>query len=114
MAEELSKSLKVWYDNFSLTLGDSLRRKIDNGIANSRYGVVVLSENFFMKEWPQKELDGLVTKERNCTKVILPVWHGVNRDRVQSFSPILADRYAVRSSKGIDFIVQEILKVVDS
>ena len=72
LAEELSKSLKVWYDDFSLSLGDSLRRKIDKGIESSRYGVVILSENFFCKEWPQRELDGLVTKERNFDKVILP------------------------------------------
>jgi hypothetical protein len=114
LANLLSKNLRVWYDDFSLSLGDSLRRKIDMGITNSRYGVVVLSENFFKKDWPQKELDGLATKERNFDKVILPVWHGVNRERVQLFSPTLADRVAVSSDKGTNHVVKEILKAVNS
>jgi hypothetical protein len=114
LARELSKNLDVWYDDFSLSLGDSLRRKIDQGIAVSRYGIVVLSENFFKKDWPQKELDGLVAKERDFDKVILPIWHGVTRARVQSFSPILADRVAVSSDKGIACIVKEIMRVTRS
>ena len=56
----VGKGLRVWYDEMTLSLGDSLRRKIDEGLANSRYGLVILSPSFFAKEWPQKELDGLV------------------------------------------------------
>src|SRR3546814_11969636 len=55
----------VWYDEFSLTVGDSLRRKIDRGLSDSRFGVVLLSPDFFRKEWPQAELDGLVARERS-------------------------------------------------
>lgn len=55
--------LKVFYDEMTLTWGDSLRAKIDYGLANSRFGVVVLSEAFFQKEWPQRELDGLFSME---------------------------------------------------
>ena len=60
LAERLRhEGLRVWYDDFTLTVGDSLRRSIDRGLARSRYGVVVISPNFLRKEWPQKELDGL-------------------------------------------------------
>ncbi len=52
-----SRGLKIWYDNFTLTIGDSLRRSIDRGLGHSKFGVVILSPNFFSKEWPQKELD---------------------------------------------------------
>ncbi|MGA9762644.1 MAG: DUF1883 domain-containing protein [Gaiellaceae bacterium] len=55
------RGLRVWYDEFELKIGDSLRQKIDQGIAKSRFGVVVLSHSFFAKGWPQYELDGLVT-----------------------------------------------------
>ncbi len=114
LAAELSKTLRVWYDDFSLSLGDSLGRKIDQGISASRYGVVILSENFFKKDWPQKELDGLLAKEHNFDKVILPIWHGVSRDRVEIFSPTLAGRCAASSRKGIDYVVQEILRAINS
>ena len=52
--------LRVWYDEFELKIGDSLRRKIDRGLAASRFGVVVLSQAFFGRRWPEYELDGLV------------------------------------------------------
>ncbi|MGH3776791.1 MAG: toll/interleukin-1 receptor domain-containing protein [Pseudonocardiaceae bacterium] len=38
------QSLRVWYDEFELRIGDSLRRKIDQGIARSAFGIVVLGE----------------------------------------------------------------------
>ena len=56
--------LNVWLDKHELFIGDSLRRKIEEGLLNSRFGVVILSENFFKKEWPQKELDALISKGR--------------------------------------------------
>jgi hypothetical protein len=113
LAEALSEEgLKVWYDEFTLSVGDSLRRMIDHGLSNSRYGVVVLSESFFAKDWPQKELDGLVAKEGNFDKVILPIWHGVTKEQVKSFSPMLADRLAVSSSKGLPYVVKEILRAI--
>ena len=113
LAEELQeRDFKVWYDDFTLTLGDSLRRKIDYGLANSCFGIVVLSKHFFEKEWTQKELDGLVAKERNGKKVILPIWHGVTREDVEEFSPILASRLAASTRKGLSYVVGEIIKAV--
>lgn len=109
-----TRGLKVWYDEFTLRLGDSLRRSIDNGLSNSRFGIVVLSQNFFSKEWPQKELDGLVAKEESSEKFILPVWHKVTKKDVSNFSPILADRVAVSSGKGMEHVVNEILNVVNN
>ena len=52
--------MKVWFDAFALTVGDSLRRSIDRGLAQSRFGIVILSEVFFAKHLPPLELDGLV------------------------------------------------------
>ncbi len=112
LANALSeKAVKVWYDEFTLTLGDSLRRSIDRGLAQSRYGVVILSPDFFAKEWPQRELDGLAALEVDSEKKILPVWHNVTREDVARFSPTLADRVAVSTEKGIDTVVAEILRV---
>jgi hypothetical protein len=104
--------LNVWYDRFELKLGDSLREKIDQGLANSRYGVVVLSKAFFAKEWPKTELDALVTRQNEeGKKVILPVWHEVGGEEVKKFSPILASKLAARSSDGIEAVVDQIVEV---
>jgi len=103
--------LKIWYDEFTLKLGDSLREKIDQGLANSRFGVVILSQSFFNKNWPQKELGGLFSKEVNGKKTILPVWHGVSKREVESFSPMLSSKLAISTDKGLDAVVKAILEV---
>ncbi len=104
---------KIWYDNFTLKVGDSLRQSIDKGLVQSRYGIVVLSSAFFSKKWTNYELDGLVTKEMGGYKVILPIWHKVSKDEVESYSPSLADKVAINSSlSGIDVIVEELGEVL--
>jgi hypothetical protein len=108
-----SLGLAVWYDEFELSVGDNLRRSIDRGLTGSRYGVVVLSEAFFAKNWPQYELDGLVAKEMDGAKVVLPIWHRVTKDEVTSYSPSLANKVALNSSMmGIQEIALEIARVV--
>jgi hypothetical protein len=114
LAEALSdQGLVVWYDEFELRVGYSLRRKIDAGIARSRFGIVVLSTPFFSKSWLQYELDGLVTMAVSGRQVLLPLWHGVSKDEVISYSPSLADKIALRTSDStIDEIAEEIAAVV--
>lgn len=105
------RSISVWYDEFELRVGDSLRRKIDAGIARSRFGLVVLSPAFFAKGWPQYELDGLVTMAVSGKQVLLPVWHGVSKDEVIRQSPSLADKVALRTA---DYSVTEIATEIAS
>lgn len=113
LAERLvADDVRVWYDAFVLRLGDSLRRSIERGLASSRFGVVVLSPRFLAKEWPQRELDGMAALEIDGRKIILPVWHEIGRDEVVRYSPLLADRLAIRSDQGIDAVVREILAVL--
>jgi len=107
-----SAGLTVWYDEFTLRLGDSLRYSIDRGLAQSRFGVVVLSPSFFAKEWPQAELNGLFAREMAGGKAILPIWHRMRHSDVLRHAPMLADKVAVSSERGIDDVVQQILDVV--
>lgn len=106
--------LKVWIDEFELTIGDSLRRKIDQGLAQSNYGVVILSPNFFLKEWTNKELDGLVAREDGTDKVILPIWHNINKSEIIKYSPTLADKVAVSTSKGLKHVANQIISAVNN
>lgn len=105
--------LEVWYDEFELRIGDSLRRKIDAGIAKARFGIVVLSKPFFAKGWPAYELDGLVTMSVSGRQVLLPLWHEISKDEVVSASPSLADKVALRTADyTVDEIASEIASVV--
>jgi len=113
LVEELERrGLEVWYDEFTLKLGDGLRRSIDHGLAQSRFGIVVLSHVFFKKDWPQKELDGLAALEVNGRKVILPIWHNITKEEVAKYSPMLADRLAARTETGMLSVVNEIIDAV--
>lgn len=105
----------VWYDEFTLKIGDSLRKSIDNGLIKSRYGIVILSNAFFEKNWTQYELDGLVTREMEGHKVILPIWHFVTKSQVQHYSPSLADKFALNTSvSSIDEIVSQLAEILDA
>jgi hypothetical protein len=108
----VARGLRVWYDEFSLTLGDSLRESIDRGLARSRFGVVILSGHFFQKHWPQRELNGLATREVNGNKVVLPVWHDIGFAEVRNYSPMLADRLAVQTKDGLAHVVDKIMDAV--
>jgi hypothetical protein len=108
-----SLGLNVWYDAFTLKIGDSLSRSIDKGLAESRFGIVVLSKAFISKPWTEYELQGLVSKEIGRDKVILPLWHGLTRDDLLSFSPTLADKFALDTAKlDLHQIVLKIVEVV--
>ena len=100
LANELGKDHTVWFDEYVLHVGDSLRQKIDEGLRTCDFGIVVLSPSFFSKKWPRLELDGLFALEDKNRKLILPVWHNVTADDVKAFSPILADRVGVSSIEG--------------
>jgi len=113
LAAELARlGLRVWYDESTLKLGDSLRDKIDEGLASSEYGVVVLSAAFFSKNWPQAELGGLFAREMQGRKVILPVRHGLTQADVVKHSPLLADKLATLTEKGVETVAAEIFAVV--
>jgi hypothetical protein len=112
LAERLRKAhLEVWFDEFSLSIGDSLRESIDKGLAKSTYGIVVLSPSFFKKKWPQRELNGLVAREMSGeNRIILPIWHNITASEILKYSPPLADLKAVESRRGLDFVYKELLK----
>ncbi len=110
-----SMDYRVWYDEFELRVGDSLRQSIDQGLVNSRFGIVVLSPAFFAKNWPQYELNGLTAREMDGHKVILPIWHMVNRDDVLNYSPALADKVALSTRRmSVKKIAKALAGVFDS
>jgi hypothetical protein len=111
LAEALrAANVEVWFDEFSIQPGDSLRKAIDLGLSQSRFGAVVLSPSFFQQNWPQWELNGLVQRHISGeTDVIVPIWHGVRQADVMRYSPPLADILALNSSDGLNTVVARLL-----
>ena len=113
LAELLRQAgMKVWLDENELTVGDSLSRKIDEGLAESRYGVVILSRRFFGKAWPPQELSGLVARQVGGPKVILPVWHEIDKNFILRYSPTLADSLGVSTQIGLERVATELLRAM--
>jgi hypothetical protein len=92
--------VRVWFDEFSLNPGDSLSRSIDKGIAGSNCGLVIVSQAFIAKKWPERELRGLVARQIATPTKIIPVWYGVTSQEVLDFSPPLHDTYAIIVTEG--------------
>lgn len=113
-AEHLkSLGVNVWYDEFSLSWGDSLRKSIDKGLSGSRFGIVVISKNFVKKPWTEYEFNGLVAAEIEGTKRVLPIWHEISKSEVMKFSPTLGDKLALNTSTyTIEEIAEQLIPLL--
>lgn len=115
LAQKLrDRGFDVWYDEYEINVGDSLRAAMDGGLRGCDYGILVISEAFIGKRWPEAELDGLLALEERGHKVVLPVWHGLNRSEVAAAYPMLAGRAAAETVKGLDHVVDSIVRAVDA
>jgi len=117
LALELSKLMcPVWYDEYSLRVGDSLRESIETGLKETQKCVVVLSPNYLANDgWSKAEFDSVFTREMlEKENVILPVWHEVSAQEVYEYSPSLANKVALNSSIGVKELARKLSKVIKS
>ena len=104
----------VWFDEQELVVGSHLSESIDRGLAQSRFGVVILSHAFFAKQWTKRELEGLVAREMiDDERLILPIWHEIDADDVAHFSPPLAAVLAARTSEGLQAVAESISQAIN-
>ena len=104
--------IKVWYDTSEIKWGDSMRKRIDDGLKKSRFGVAVLSPNYIRegKYWTKAELDGLFQLDSIGGKVLLPVWHNLTKKEVMEYSPIIASKLAMNTASMTPKEIAEELK----
>lgn len=100
----------VWFDESTLKVGDSLLQSINRGLAESQFGILILSPAFLAKAWTQNELAGLWARELGGHKVLLPVWHHVDHLQLAARAPMLADRVAVSTQKGLHVVAEELVR----
>lgn len=117
LAIELNKlQCPVWYDEFSLKVGDSLRSSIEEGLKESQKCIIVLSPNFLANEgWGKREFDSIYTREIiEKNNVILPIWHNVNVEDVYAYSPILADKVGLNSKEGVQALAKKLAEAIQN
>ena len=108
--------LKVWYDKSEISWGDSMRKRIDEGLKKSTFGVAVLTPNYIAddKYWTKAELDGLFQLESINGKTLLPIWHNLTKKEVMEYSPIIASKLAMNTAMMTPKeIAEELKKLVD-
>lgn len=105
----ISRGFKVWFDEYSLNIGDSLTESIMKGISESKHGILILSKNFLSNEkWVKFELHALMTKQvATNSKVILPVWHGIS-DKDLTDNYWLMDKLGGNTDKGIEELANKL------
>ena len=103
LVEDLYKSLnklgiKIFYDKETIEWGDNWKEKILNGVKKAEFAIIVISENFFGREWTEKELNELLTRQnRNGQKLILPILKNITLEQLKQKYPSVADIQAIDS-----------------
>lgn len=105
LIEELYQSLnklgiQIFYDKESLEWGDNWKDRILNGTKKAEFAIIVISENFFDREWTEKELSEFLNRQnQNGQKLILPILHNITTQQLKDKYPNVADIQAIDSSK---------------
>ncbi|MCT7577661.1 toll/interleukin-1 receptor domain-containing protein [Aliarcobacter butzleri] len=89
LANELrSLNCPVWYDEYTLEIGDNMIEKFNEGIKNTKYSIVVLSKSYIDNTtWASYEFKKIIEKEDS---IIIPIWYGVSKNEVENFYPGLS------------------------
>lgn len=107
------RNIKVWYDQNGIKWGDSIRSKIDEGLRNSRFGIIVISKTYLKKYWTNYEFDALLNRECEGMKIVLPIWYEVSKQDVMNYSPSLAGRMALNTNSfTTEEIADELTKIL--
>lgn len=107
LANELAaQGVQVWFDEFSLSVGDSLREKVEQGLRDCKHCVLVITPRFLANTgWTKREFDSVFTRELLDRKnVVLPIWWQVTQRDVYNYSPSLADRFALQWGDGVALV----------
>lgn len=111
LAQQLVRNgASVFYDEYSIKLGDSLTLKINEGLQNANYGIVVLSNFFFEKNWTFAELQAIFNKSVNEKLKLFIIYHNVDNELVRQKFPLLADIKATSSAKGFERVADELFE----
>lgn len=101
--DELYNSLnklgvKIFYDKESLEWGDNWKERILDGTKKAEFAIIVISENFFDREWTEKELSEFLNRQnRNGQKLILPIVHNITNEDLRKKYPKVAEIQAIDS-----------------
>jgi TIR domain len=101
--------ISYWYAEAEIMWGDSIVDKVNEGLRISRYVIVILSESFISKPWPERELNSVLNIEASTGEVrVLPLLVGSAETRKTLLAryPLLNDKLFVSWDSNIEDIVK--------
>lgn len=103
--------LRVWLDAQEIAVGDSIVGKLNQGLAESRFAVVVLSPAYLRKgRWVEAELQALLATEiQSGRKRLLPLCKDISVADVQQRFPLLGDKLLLSTERGLSAVISAIL-----
>jgi len=103
-----ARGLSIWYDEFELRVGEKLLDSINKGLGSSKYGVLIISEDYLQKGWTKYELDILSRQYIEKNKKLFPIWYGISKEKIEDYCPSLTGIVGLKSEIGIMSIVQKL------
>lgn len=106
--------ISIFYDKDSIEWGDNWKQKIYNGLSNCKYGVIVVSKNFFDREWTEKELKELLSRQNKTgSKLVLPIAYKIDISTIYEKYNELTDIQFIDASKcSIQDITIQLAKIM--
>jgi TIR domain-containing protein len=108
-----ANGISCWIDEAEISWGDSIVGKVNEGLAKSKFVLVVLSQKFLEKHWPQHELNAALNDEASSGEVkVLPliVGDGPGRKEILAQLPLLRGKLFLVWEGVPDQIVSELQK----
>ena len=95
--ESLSRlGIKIFYDKRELEWGDNWKERILEGVEKSEFAIIVISDNFFGREWTEKELTSFLNRQNiSGQKIILPLLFDITIDQLKDKYPSVSDIQAI-------------------
>jgi hypothetical protein len=92
--------INIFYDSDVLSWGDNWKDTILRGTEQSEFAIIVISESFFGREWTEKELSELLSRQNNIKqKIILPLLHNITVEQLKEKYPSLQYIQSISSDK---------------
>lgn len=82
--------VNIFYDKEELSWGDNWKDRLIEGVDKSEFAIIVISNEFFGREWTEKELNEFLQRQNTSgQKIILPLLYGIDYEDVKNHYPDL-------------------------
>lgn len=98
--------VQIFYDSEEISWGDKWKQAILEGTEKSEFAIIVISKNFFGREWTERELSEFFQRQNSSQqKIVLPLLYNITREDVLAQYPFLEEIQYISSE---DYSIEEI------